>query len=265
MSVALAFLRRDFKIAFSYPAGFWLPWLSIITSVVGFYFVSKLVSPTQSLGVQGRVTTYFSYVVVNVAFSVLLSSALLSFAGIIRRDQTTGTLESILIYTPNLPYIIFCSGLWTLGLAGLQAAAYLVAGLALGLDLRHINVVSLGVFMLLGMGCMAALGMMAAAAVILYKQTPPSGFLVGGAASMLAGVMFPVALMPAPLQAISWCLPLTHALAGMRGAMSGATVTDLFADAIWLLVVTALLIPISVHVLERAIDRAKLEGTLAYY
>ncbi|MFN2462091.1 MAG: ABC transporter permease [Candidatus Velthaea sp.] len=265
MIVALAFLRRDAKIALSYPGSFWMPWISIIISVVGFYFVSKLVTPTQALGVHGKVTTYFSYVVINVSFSVLLSTALLSFAGVVRRDQNAGTLEAILVYAPNLPYIIFCSGLWTLAIAGLQVLVYLGAGRLLGLDLQHVNLGTLALFMLLSMGCMSSLGMMAAAAVIAYKQTPPSGFLVGGAASMLAGVMFPVSLMPLPLQAVSWCLPLTHALAGMRGAMTGTGVSELSGDALWLLAVTIALIPVSVFVLQRSIDHAKLDGTLAGY
>ncbi len=245
--------------------GFWLPWVSIFVSVFGFYYVSKLVAPSAILGDHGKVTSYFTYVIVNVSFTVLLSSALQSFAGIVRRDQMAGTLEPILVSSAGVPVVILSSGLWSLLISCLQVVLYLVLAAWYGVDFRYVNLPALATFLALGLACMASLGVMAAAAVIAYKQTPPSGFLVGSAASLLAGVMFPVALLPPALQLLSWCLPLTHALAGMRRALSGTGLGDLAGDALWLAAATAILIPLSFLMLTRSIARAKRDGTLAYY
>ena len=265
MSTALAVLRRDAKLALSYPLTFWLPWISIAISVTAFSFVSKLVAPSQTLGVHGKTATYFTYVIVNMAFTVLLSSALQSFANTVRRDQLAGTLESILVSAATVPTIAVSSGLWSLTISALQVVLYLGLGWLFGLDLRHMNLPALCVFLSLGVACMASLGLIAAAVVIAYKQAPPSGFLVGGAASMLAGVLFPVTLLPEPLRVMSWFLPLTHALAGMRGAMSGAGLADLAGDAVWLAVVTAILLPVALLTLRWLIERAREDGTLAFY
>jgi ABC-type multidrug transport system permease subunit len=101
--------------------------------------------------------------------------------------------------------------------------------------------------------------------VIAYKQPPPANILVGGAASMLSGVLFPTTLLPWPLQIVSWCLPLTHALAGMRGGVAGVGLGALAADALWLCGATALLVPLALFAIGRAIDHARRDGTLAYY
>ena len=265
MSTMLAFFRRDAKLAFSYPLSFWLPWISIVITVAGFHFVSQLVAPSATLGVHGRVSSYFSYVIVNLAFTALLSSALMSFAAIVRRDQVAGTLEPILVSAPNVSLVIVSSGFWSLTISGLQVVLYVVTASLFGLRLGSANIFSIAVFAVLGIACMGALGLIAAAAVIAYKQSPPSNFLVGGAASMLAGVLFPTALLPFPLQIVSWFLPLTHALAGMRGGVAGVGLGALVPDALWLVGAIAILTPLSLLMLTRAIDHAQRDGTLAYY
>lgn len=265
MNTLLAFFRRDATIAFSYPLSFWLPWVSIVISVAGFHFVSQLVTPSAALGAHGRVSSYFTYVIVNLTFTVLLSSALQSFAEIIRRDQLNGTLEPILVAAPNIPLVIVASGSWSLLISALQVVLYVLTAALFGLLLGEANVITIVVFAVLGVGCMGSIGLIAAALVIAYKQQPPSNFLIGGAASMLAGMLFPVTLLPWPLQIVAWCLPLTHALAGMRGGIAGLTLQMLMPDALWLAIATALLIPISLLMVSRAIDHAKRDGTLAYY
>jgi hypothetical protein len=178
LSTALAFFRRDAKIALSYPLGFWLSWVSIMISVAGFHFVSQLVAPSAKLGANGHVSSYFTYVVVNVAFTVLLSCALQCFADIIRRDQLSGTLEPLLVGAPRVPNVMVASGCSSLFISALQVALYIATALFFGLRLDHANLLTIIVFALLGVACMGALGLMAAAAVIAYKQQPPSNFLI---------------------------------------------------------------------------------------
>jgi ABC-2 type transport system permease protein len=108
-------------------------------------------------------------------------------------------------------------------------------------------------------------GVMSAGIVIYSKTEPPSGLIVGGVASLLAGVLFPVALLPAPLQAVSWLLPITHALAGMRGAIAGGHFAALAGDALWLAVATVILLPLALFGFAYAINRARTDGTLAAY
>ena len=41
----------------------------------------------------------------------------------------------------------------------------------------------------------------------------------------LAGIFYPVSVLPAPLQAVSWFLPASHVFEGMRQALRGEAVS----------------------------------------
>ena len=65
---------------------------------------------------------------------------------------------------------------------------------------------------------------------------------------MLAVMLSPTSLLPWPLQIVSWCLPLTDALAGVRGGVSGLGLNALEPDAIGLAVTTSTLgVAIALH------------------
>jgi ABC-2 type transport system permease protein len=149
--------------------------------------------------------------------------------------------------------------------ACLQAAAYVVFATFFGLRFEHVDVPLLAQFLVLGMTCTGAIGVIAAAAVIAFKQAPPSTLFVGSAATLLAGVLFPVSLLPKPLQMLSWSLPLTHTLRGLRGAMSGAPFAAGTNDAIWLAGAALLLVPAAFLTLRLAINYAKTDGSLSSY
>jgi ABC-2 type transport system permease protein len=261
-----AIFVRDARLAFSYPLSFWLQWVSIVVSVAGFYFISQLVPPSNRFGYHGQVGSYFEFVIVGLAFASFQTTALQSFQRSIRGDQMLGTLEAILATPTNLPLIILSASVWSFFLTALQVAFYLtVAVVVFGLDLGHANLLTIACFLALTIGCMSPLGVMGAATIMTFKQAGPTNFVVGGAAQLLSGVLFPISLLPLPLQWISAALPLTHTLSGMRGGINGATIAQLAPDVVWLAVATAVLLPASLFVFRRAVERAKVDGTLGHY
>jgi ABC-2 type transport system permease protein len=266
MNKILAIIRRDALFDLAFPIPFALQYIGIVVGVSAFHFVSQLVPPSRSLGVHGHKSTYFAYAVVNVAFMVLQTNAIQAFAKTLRRDQMLLVIEPIFVTPTPVELVVFSAGLWKVLLSVFQVVIYLgTATLLFHLNLRETNIATLAVFTLLSLACMSAIGIIGAGIVIYSKQEPPSNFLVGGAASMLAGVLFPVALLPAPLRAISWLLPITHALAGMRAAVAGAGVTQVAGEALWLVVATVVLVPLALFAFSRMIVRARADGTLASY
>jgi len=265
MRKVLAIVWRDAKLDMSYPGQFAMQWVAICVGVSGFYFVSKLVRPNGSLGFGGHASTYFSYVIVNVAFMVLLTNAVQGFGKQLRRDQFVEMIEPIFATPTPVGLIVFSYGIWKLLLASMQAALYLmVASLFFGLDLRGTDIAALGLFTILSVACMAAIGVIGAGVVIYSKTEPPSNFIVGGAGALLSGVLFPIALLPHPLRILSWLLPMTHALHGLRGATRGATLSQLSGDAIWLAIASAILLPVAFFAFNRSVDHARTDGTLAH-
>ena len=65
----LAFIKRDFYIHISYRIAFIFEWISILTKVTTFYFISKLVGQGVLPYLNEYQTGYFSFVLVGIAFS----------------------------------------------------------------------------------------------------------------------------------------------------------------------------------------------------
>jgi len=264
-SKALAIFRRDSRLARSYLLAFWLQWIGIGVEVAAFYYVSQLIGPSPLFGFSGRPVPYFDYVIINIAFVRFQSTAIQCFQQAIRGDQVLGTLEAVLATPTGLPLIVLSAGLWAFTLTALQVAVTLLLASFFGLDLRHVDLASAAIFVVLTVACMSPLGVMGAAATMTFKQAGPTNFIMGGAAALLGGVLFPIAKLPIALQWLSWLLPITHALNGIRGAMQGANLGQLAPDAIWLVAATCVLLPLSLVVFGRAVKRAKIDGTLGQY
>lgn len=265
MPKVLAFIRRELLWRLSTPLTLIMPFLSIAIAVTGFAYMSRLVDPHTALQAGGRHVPYLTYVVVNLAFMLLLTTALEGVSQSLRTEQLIGTLEPIISSGTSNTMVIVASSAWSMLFGIAQAAFYFLVALLFGVRFDDVNVGSLVTFVLLGIACMSSFGVLGAAMVITFRQTPPSTILVGGAASLLTGVLFPISLLPPWLRTISWLLPMTHALNGFRAAMLGEGIGPNAMDALWLVVVTAILLPLSLVVFRRALYRARFDGTLANY
>jgi ABC-2 type transport system permease protein len=256
---------RDVRLTLTYRYSFVLSWIAIPISVISLWFVSKIVPPSSHFGVGGMAATYFEFAVVNVAFLTLQTSALQSFDNSVRDAQMFGTLESLLA-TPNREEtIVLGSALWSITLAAIQVVWYLIVGALLGLRLGHVDLPALALFALFAVSATAPIGILSAAFVMAFKQGAPTSFFVNGAASLVGGVLFPVAVLPGWLQHVSWWFPIAHALNGVRGAMHGASLAELAPDALWLACATLVMFPLALLVLRSATRRARFDGTLGQY
>ncbi len=265
LAKASAIFMRDMRIAFTYPAWFWGQWISIAGQVLTFYFISRLVGAAPIYGLTGHPETYFEYVAVNLAFVRFQNAAVHGFQDAMRGAQMIGTLEAVIVTPTPLPLIVLASGLFTFALTIVQVVFMLAIAQGLGLHLDRTNLLTAAIFLILTVLAMSPLGVLSAASIILFKQPAPTGILFGGIAALLSGVLFPIDRLPHALQALSWLLPITHALNGMRGAVAGASIGELWGDAVWLAVLTVALGPLSLLAFARAVRRAKSDGTLADY
>jgi ABC-2 type transport system permease protein len=260
-----AVFRRDLRIALTQPLGLVLRAFNAIVAISGVFFFARLIDVERFAKLDHRVANYFAYVTVNMAFTSLQATALLAAARSVRDDQVQGTLEPILATQRHALLYVAACGLWPLALGAFEVIVSLSTASLLGLDLRATNLPSLVAFLVLGVLMMNATGVLTAAAVIAFKRLPPSGYLIGGAAAFLAGTLFPVTLLPLPLRIASWCLPLTHALRGFRGATAGESLGVLWPDALWLAVASLALAPVAAAALAAAAERGRRDGTLAHY
>jgi ABC-2 type transport system permease protein len=82
----------------------------------------------------------------------------------------------------------------------------------------------------------------------------------------LGGVYFPITILPLWVQEISYLLPITYSLHGMRMAiLMGYSIKDIRQDIFALILFSIILLPFSIFCFKFAIRKAKKQGSLIYY
>jgi ABC-2 type transport system permease protein len=265
LSCVVAIYTRDMQFTALRPLGVVMRTVNVMIGICGFYFLAKLIDPSHFMTYAHRPSGYFAYVSVNLAFLVLQTSALQSISAAIRSDQAIGALEPILATQRKAWPFIVSSGLWPLTISLIEVGISLLVAWLLGLNLGSTNGLTLVLFVTLSTLAMASIGLLSSAAVIAFQQVLPTTYLIAGAAPLLAGVFFPVSVLPRPLQVVSWLLPLTHSLAGLRAAFAGASISQSAGDAIWLACAVLVLLPVGLVLVELAVRRGRRNGTLSLY
>ncbi len=267
MGVAASFLKRDLSLSLSYRLSFLLQLLGIFFSVATFYFLSQLFGKALLPQLDKYGGDYFSFVLIGLAFTGYLGLSLSNFAASIREGQMMGTLEIMLLSPTRLSAILVSSSLYSYLVATVNALAYVIVGaLIFGFNVSHVNTISALLVMVLSIASFSGIGILSAAVVMLVKKGDPVTWLFGGVSSLLAGVFYPISVLPDWLEPLSRFLPMTYALDAMRLAvLKGSSLADLRFDILVLLGFTVVLTPLAFLVFGKALKRAKIEGSLTHY
>jgi ABC-2 type transport system permease protein len=267
MNVAAAFIRRDLSLNLSYRLSFFLQFVSIFFAVASAYFVSRLFGNSIAPQLAEYGGDYFSFALIGIAFNSYLGISLTSFAQSIREGQQMGTLEIMLLSPTRLSSILVSSSLWPYVFTTIHVIIYMVFGIAVfGFDVSQANFVTALVVLIVSVASFSGIGILSAAMVLLFKKGDPIAWLYGGVSTVLSGVYYPISVLPAALGMLSRFLPLTYALDAMRLAiLKGASLYDIRVDLLALLGFTVVLTPLSFFVFQKALKRAKMEGSLIQY
>jgi ABC-2 type transport system permease protein len=263
----LAFLYRDFLNDASYKSAFAAQILRIVLSVITFYFLSRLFSAAINPYLKPYGGDYFAFVLIGLAFADYLTVALYSFAGTIREGQMLGTLEAVLVTQTEIPVAIFCSSLYSFFMTSLRVVVFLLAGtLLFGFDMARANLWGALIILFLTIIAFSSLGIMSASYVILLKKGNPLNWIFGNLSWVLGGVFYPISILPDWVQHVSYFLPITHSLEGMRMAIiKGHSLRLLAPNIVPLLVFACVVWPLSLWLFQYAIKRAKIDGSLTHY
>jgi ABC-2 type transport system permease protein len=267
LSKPLAFLKTDFLMAATYKFAFAAQFAGIFLSALTFFFLSKLLGVSGSPHLEPYGGDYFSFVLIGIAFGSYLSVSMQSFSQAIRGGQMLGTLEALLVTQTDLPVLIVSSSLYSFVMTSIRVVAFLVIGaLALGLDLGNANVLGAVVVLLLTIVCFSSLGIISASFILVLKKGDPLSWLFTHAFSLLGGVYYPVTILPDWLQSLSYVLPITYSLEGMRLALlRGYSLGELLPNIVPLVIFGLVMMPIGLLSFGYAVRRAKRDGTLTHY
>jgi ABC-2 type transport system permease protein len=260
----LAFARHGFTLAWSYKLNFASRYVASIVSVLFFYFLDQMFRRANVQVVEGG--SYFAFLLIGGAFSRYLDVGMRSFAESLREEMLMGTLEPLLATATPVRLALLGPSIFMLIEGTLLVLFQLIAGALFGADFSRANWLSAIVVVGVSVASLLCWGVLSAAFTVVFKRSDPINWLVGAIAYVFSGVFFPVSILPPLLQIVSYLLPFTYALRGLRAAlMSGATLPDLLPDLLPLLAFTAVLLPLALWSLRVAVRYLKRTGELAHY
>ena len=263
IAAALAVCKRDLRIWISYRTRWISAFFAALVSVTLFYYVSRLVNSP----VVGSPDDYFGFVVTGTLTLAIVTSTLSSPLSALRAELLTGTFERIVISPFGPVAAIIALTIFPLLLALVVAAVTVAyATVVFGMDLAWP-----GALMAIPIGALAALsfvpfGVALAAGVLLFKQTNAGATLVITAISLVAGLYFPVSLLPAWIEWMSDVQPFTPAADLLRHFLVDREMPGSVAGSIARLAAfAALTFAPAVLILRASVRRSRRNGTITEY
>lgn len=265
LDAAVGVFRRDFALFASYRMRFVTTAFTTFVSLTLFYYVSRLVA-SDRVGAR-TAEEYYGFVVIGIiVFGVLTSTLSLPLATL-RAELLAGTFERMVLSPFGAVRCIASLMIFPVVLALVTAVISLAfAALVFGLDLTWPDALlglPLGV---LGALAFAPFGLLMAAAVVVFKQTNAGATFIVTGVTLLAGVYFPVALLPGWIEWASDVQPFTPALDLLRHTMVGTPQeTSTTVGLAKLVGFPVVMLPASLYVLSAAVRLGRRRGTIIEY
>lgn len=263
----LAFIKKEFLTESSYKLAFFFNIFGTLTSLLMFYFIDRLFGGRMVPHLEAYGGSYFSYVLIGIAFFGYVGTGLGSLSGRIRSEQVLGTLESVLMTPTKISTLVVAMSLWNIIIASVDVIIYLLFGVLLfGVDLGNANLLSCLVILVLTTISFNALGILSASFIIVLKRGNPISWIMSTASGLLGGVYFPITVLPHWLRFFSYFLPITYSIRAMQLAVyKGYGLRQLAVEITVLAIFSLILIPVSLASFRAALNRAKRDGSLLSY
>lgn len=262
-AAVLSVLRRDLLVMTSYRMTMVSAAVSLVLGLALFHFLSQLVR----IAAFESADAYYAYVVVGLVILQVLNSTFMTVPGAVRQELVAGTFERLVLSPFGATRAILASTVFPLLYATVTGLFMLVvARVMFGMPVRW-DTVPLAI----PVGALAALsfapfGLFAAATVLVFKQAMSGMTWIVAGMAIVAGLYFPIALLPGWLRWASDVQPFTPAVDVLRHLYVG---TSLQHPA-WLSILKlagfcAALLPLSLLAVDRALRVAARRGTITEY
>ncbi|MCX7751015.1 MAG: ABC transporter permease [Candidatus Bipolaricaulota bacterium] len=174
----------------------------------------------------GLANPLFPYVFVGNAFYIYVGAVLMGVSWAVIDDREHyGTLKYLYVAPVSVPAYLLGRGAAQTGVATLSTGITLLVGVGiLGIEIPPggVHGALLAGALVLGLLSLAFLGLLLGGATLLTaRHNYFLGQAVAGALYLLSGVVFPLDVLPPPLQALGKALPTTYWLEALRRALLG--------------------------------------------
>lgn len=261
------FVKRDFKVYFTYKFAVSMAFLSIVFNftymvLFGSMFVSSITPAITSYG-----GNFISYILVGTIGWGFIWAIMSQISESLRIEMELGTLESILmtptsIYTMTISYTIFGSFFGLLSIIGLILIGYGLFGVNV---IASVSIFTIIIF-ILSVLMMTGLGMVLGGLTIWIKNIGQTAPLIQSVTMFFCGVYFPISILPGYLQPIANFMPFYYFIEGLRKSLISSTpINELLFYVFILLILSIAFFMLGGYCLKRGIKKAKMDGSLSFY
>lgn len=261
--VTLAVVRRDARLFVSYRLRFVTQLLTALFTLTLFYYLSRLVNVRSFAGPD----QYFGFAVVGLVIVQVLNSSIALPPVNLRQELVAGTFERWVASPAGAPVVSVATLVFPFLLSVLTALIMLGLGsLLFGLNVQWVTVPLVIPASVLGFLAFAPFGVLVMAVVIVAKQALGATTFIVAGMSLVAGLYFPVSLLPGWIRWASEVQPFTPAVELMRFALLGRPLEhSVWADLAQLALFPAILFPVSIFALRGALAAGLRRGTIFEY
>ena len=267
-----AFLRKQSQMMASYKWWYLTDFVLDLLMVVVYFYVSKIVD-SSAIEQVGYGSSFFGFAFLGVILQQYVYAGVNNVVNIFRNEIEAGTLEVLFTFRTSIVTLLMGEALFQF----VMATVFFVAALGFGVIVFDVNltsqIFSLGsavVLMVLMIVSHILIGIASVGMVIKYKQGDLVMPLFSWLNRLVAGVLYPLHLLPSWLAPVGLLLPLTHSLDGIRRCLLPAEAATLvsssvFNDVIFLIVFIIIFFPVSLYILKWGCTSVKKDGSLAFY
>lgn len=262
----LIFIKRDLQIMLTYKIVMISNYTYMIMNFFFFIFFAKMFGTRFLDALKPYGGDFISYILIGSIGWGFLWSVMGSSSGSLRNEMMQGTFEPIFL-TPTSPYIfILAYTIWGIFMGVISMLIFLTIGflffdvIIIGNYIIALLILSLSIIMMIGFGlAVAGLG-------IYVKRVGNLISIVQSISLFLCGVYFPIEVLPSWIQPISKFLPFYYSIIGLRIALSSNLNREslLFTISILFFFCFSAII-LGIYFLKKGINKARKEGTMAYY
>lgn len=265
-SRAAAFIRKDMTIAASYKLQCIFQFAQVFFNIVLIYFIGRMVSASGASPVLAAYgTDYFPFALVGLALNSYMKTGLVTVTNDLRQMMNQGVLEALCASPLEPKRLLLCTALWPFLFETLRVVLYFLLGIVLfGARFAAANWLGAGVTLLMAIPIFLMLGILSCSILIVVKKGDPVNWIFTSISGLLAGTMFPVAVLPRWLRMAAQCLPLTHALEALRRCLlTGSSLWDIRYHLLALLLFAVVLLPTTVVISDLCLARARSTGAFS--
>lgn len=265
-----AFIVRGFNIWWSYKLWVILDIVGMASMVTVYYLLSFIVTPRQ-VAAAGYGSSYFAFALVGIAYSQFVWASVQSLSRSLREEQWMGTLETLYSSARSFASVLFGESAYRF----LEAALFLVLAFGVGFLLGASAFAASGpavataaLLTLLLVTSHLVFGFLSAAVVLKVKEGDPVVWAFTWGNNLLAGVLYPLQILPGWLQAVAAVFPLSHALDGIRRTLlRGETLASpaVVADATFLILFSIIGLPLAYGVFRLSAWNVRRKGEMGHY